>query len=133
MSRPEKFDLVASERVAQIASECELLTQAIVDRLRKSAEIAPPPPPEPEFPANFTTAEAYRRACAALIWATFEGSSQNAKCERAARETGVASADTFARILGDETARIDARLMHIVKIIAHRRRVHIPRELAVNV
>ena len=74
----------------------------------------------------------YAKACARLIWATFPASSQRAACQRAARETGLASADTFDRILSGETQRIDSYLMQAVKTLAHMRGVAIPPELAVR-
>lgn len=75
----------------------------------------------------------YARACADLIWATFPGPSMNAVCDRAARETGAASADTFARILGGATKHPDGYLMQCVQIIAASRGVAIPPALAVRV
>lgn len=44
-----------------------------------------------------------------MFWAAFDGGSLNAKCRNAARQIGV-SADTFARIYSDDTAKVDFAL-----------------------
>lgn len=74
----------------------------------------------------------YARACAALIWATFPASSQNAVCERAERELCIASADTFARILSGHTKSPAGHLMQCVMVVAASRGVKIPDALVVR-
>ena len=74
----------------------------------------------------------YARACADLIWRTFPGPSLNAVCDRAERETGAASSDTFARIVGGHTKKPDGHLMKCVEIIAASRGVDIPAALTVR-
>lgn len=81
-----------------------------------------PFPPLPDF----------QRACADLIWRTFPAASQRAVCDRAERETGLASSDTFDRLLSGRTGKPDAYLMHCVMGLAAARGVAIPPELAVR-
>lgn len=73
------------------------------------------------------------RECARLIWSTFPAASQRAVCQRAARETGAGSADTFHRIISGETKRPDFYVMQCVQIVAASRGVAIPPALAVRV
>lgn len=58
--------------------------------------------------------ESLRRDQARLFWATFEGASLHAKCEDAARKIAGVSADTFARIAGCETDKIDLALVQVM-------------------
>ena len=74
----------------------------------------------------------YCKACARLICATFPATSQHAICDRAERETRLASSDTFDRIISGKTERIDGHLMQCVPTIAAARGVAIPAELAVR-
>lgn len=95
--------------------------------IRETAEIA-------AFPkSRLPHVDDYAKACAALIWVTFRASSQWAVAERAERETGLASADTFERILGQRTHKIDGYLMQCVLAVAHHRGVAIPAALAVRI
>lgn len=52
-----------------------------------------------------------------MFWVTFDGTSLNAKCQDAARKIGGVSADTFARIYGDDTAKVDFALALTVAAI----------------
>lgn len=91
---------------------------------RKSAE---------KFPkAKFPPLDDYNRACASLIWATFNDKSMNRVCENAAKETGLGSPDTFYRILDSYRGKIDSRLMHRVQVIAASKNIPIPPALAVR-
>lgn len=76
--------------------------------------------------------EDYRKACAALISRTFPAQSQNAVCDRAEVETGIASADTFARILAGHTKHPDGHLMQCVMVVAASRGVTIPAAIAIR-
>lgn len=58
--------------------------------------------------------ENLRRDQARLFWATFDGASLHAKCEDAARKIAGVSSDTFARIAGCETDKIDLALVQVM-------------------
>ncbi len=94
------------------------------DKLGTSAEIV-------RFPAaKMPTREAYLRAFARLVWATFPASSQWGVCERAARETRAGSPDTWERIISAKTQKPDAYLVDTVKRRALELGIAIPAELA---
>ena len=112
--------------VAALRFSCPLPATFNADTSRKSAEIA-------AFPkSKLPPVSDYARACAALIWNTFPAPSQHGVCARAARETGIAAADTFDRIVSGKTAHIDGYLMRCVMVIAAARGIRIPAELAVR-
>lgn len=94
---------------------------------RKSAEIVR------LSKAKLPPVDDYLRACADLLWRTFPASSANAVCDRAEAETGVASADTFSRILSGQTKKPDGYVMHVVLHFASARGVKIPAAVAIRV
>lgn len=94
---------------------------------RKSAEIVSLPK------AKLPPVDGYLRACADLLWRTFPASSANGVCDRAEAETGVASSDTFHRILAGQTKKPDGYVMHVVLHFAHARGVNIPAAFAIRV
>lgn len=63
----------------------------------------------------------FEALAADLVRKTFPANSVHAMAERAERETGIASSDTFERILTGKTKRIDARLLFVVLAIYHGR------------
>jgi hypothetical protein len=87
------------------------LSEAIIEKPRKSAEIAKFP--KAKLPAAL---QDFSRVCAQMILATFPARSQHAVCVSAAHATG-ASPDTFERILSGATKHPDARLMFTVLAI----------------
>jgi hypothetical protein len=74
----------------------------------------------------------YLRACADLLWRTFPAPSANAVCDRAEAETGIASADTYHRILSGQTKKPDGYVIHVLLHFAHARGVKIPAALAIR-
>lgn len=82
--------------------------------------------------SKFPPVDDYVRACGKLVWDTFPGDSVNAKADEA-EKTGLASADTFARIMTKGTKRVDGRLMNCVLRLAVDRGIRIPDPLAIRI
>lgn len=78
--------------------------------------------------ARMPSRDAFLRAFARLVWATYPAASQWGVCERAASEVG-GSADTWERIVGEKTQRPDAYLVEAVKRRAFELGLPIPHEL----
>lgn len=64
-----------------------------------------------------------------MFWLAFDGASLNAKCHAAARQIGV-SADTFARIYTEDTAKVDFALALAVAAIYQTRPNAAPAQFA---
>lgn len=75
------------------------------------------------FPAHLAriSQREFEALAADLVRKAFPATSVHAMAERAERETGIASSDTFERILTRKTKRIDARLIFVVLAIYHGR------------
>ncbi len=76
--------------------------------------------------------EDIKRKVANLFWATFEGSSLNAKCDDAAWKVAGVSAATFARIASRETDKIDLALVQVMLALHYAKHGFVPEGLAIR-